>query len=44
MKVKIKKDLRLWHKEGETVEVSPEAAELLVNADAAEIVKENKKK
>lgn len=44
MKVKLTKDLRLWHKEGEVVEVSPELAEMLKNADAAEIVKEKKKK
>lgn len=42
MKVKLVKRARVWHEAGETVEVSPAMAELLMRAYAAEPAPEKK--
>lgn len=43
MKVKLLVRQRIWHEEGETVEVSPEFAEFLLSIKAAEMIKAEKK-
>lgn len=44
MKVKLTKDLRLWHKEGEILEVTEETFEMLKAAGSAEKVEKKGKK
>ena len=44
MKVKLTRDLRLWHKEGEILEVTEEIAKMLVNSGAAKKEEGKKKK
>ena len=43
MKVRILKDLRLWHKEGEVLEVTEEVANMLIRSESAEKVEKKKK-
>lgn len=43
MKVKLTKDQRLWHKEGEVLEVTEEVAEMLIHSGAGEKVEKKKK-
>lgn len=38
MKVRLTRDARIWHKAGETVEVSPAEAGFLLSTGSAEII------
>lgn len=44
MKVKLTKDQRLWHKEGEVLEVTEEVAVMLLTSGSAEKVEKTEKK
>jgi hypothetical protein len=45
MKVKLLQRIKVWHKAGDTVEVSPEEADFLISVGAAEkVVKKETKK
>lgn len=44
MKLKLKQNARIWHKAGETVEVSPAEAAFLLSTGSAEPVEEKPKK
>ena len=45
MKVKLLKRMKIWHKAGDIVEVSPEDADFLISVEAAEkVVKKETKK
>jgi len=43
MKVKLLRDARIWHKAGETVEVSPAEAQFLTSVGSAEDAAEEEK-
>ena len=43
MKVKLTKDQRLWHKEGEVLEVTEEVAQMLLTSGSAEKVEKGKR-